>query len=176
MKRFVQHDSDGMARFVVSVHDGEEPSRVEGLTATEIDEDIGVPPFDGAQYHVPSKRWVDARTIGQAKAEKWQKIKAARDDAEFGGFDWDGSRFDSNQKSQARILGAVQMAALAQDYSVDWTLADNTVRTLSASDLSEVGIALAAHVAAQHAKARAMRQRIDAAATIEQLKLIAWDM
>ena len=42
-----------------------------------------------------------------------------------------GSAFDSDRESQARIMGAVQMATLAaaaqQLFTIAWTLADNTV-------------------------------------------------
>lgn len=105
---------------------------------------------------------------------KWIEIKLARDAAEFGGFTWDGSRFDSDQISQSRIQGAVQLAAMGPGFEIDWTLADNSARTLDAAAMFAVGAALGQHVNAQHAKGRDLRTRIDAA-TPEEIEAITWD-
>ena len=59
---------------------------------------------------------------------------------------------------------AAQLTAAAP-FSVDWTLADNTVRALNAQNMLDVGRALGAHIITRHAKGRALRARIDAATT-----------
>lgn len=121
-----------------------------------------------------TKTWQDPRTLADLKAAKWQEIKAERAAAEFSGFAWDSSAFDSDSVSQARLQGALQLAGMVPDFAIDWTLQDNTVRTLSAADLAGVGMALGQHVAAQHEKARSLRQQIEAAATAEALAAIGW--
>lgn len=109
---------------------------------------------------------------------KWARIKALRDAAEEAGFVWDGSTFDSDKTSQSRIQGAAQLATLAQmtgsPFSIDWTLADNTVRTLTAADMIAVGTAMGVHISTQHAIGRIKRQQIDAATTPEELDAIQW--
>lgn len=123
-------------------------------------------------------QWEDLRTLDEHKAKHWAQIKAARDAAEFGSFDWDGSRFDSDALAQARIMGAVQMAVLAaaagQQFAIDWTLQDNTVRTLTGSDMIAVGLALGAHVGRQHAIGRQLRARVMAATTAAEVAQIVW--
>lgn len=123
-------------------------------------------------------QWEDLRTLDEHKARHWAQIKAAREAAEFGSFDWDGSRFDSDSLAQARIMGAVQMAVLAagagQPFRIDWTLRDNTVRTLSGADMIAVGLALGAHVNAQHEIGRALRAKVRAAGDEAALAAIAW--
>lgn len=123
-----------------------------------------------------AKQWVDPRTLEDLKVQQWLTIKAARDEAEFGGFAWDGSVFDSDPQSQSRIQGGVQLATMAaeQPFSIDWTLADNTVRTLSAPDMIAVGVALGAHVQGVHATARALRAQIEAATTAAEVEAISW--
>lgn len=108
------------------------------------------------------KAWVDVRTLDELKAEKWAEVRQARDAAEFGGFSWQGQVFDSDQISQGRITGAVQLAQLDPGFAIDWTLADNTVVQLDAAQMQVVGIALGSHVSAQHARARALREAIHA--------------
>lgn len=125
-----------------------------------------------------AKQWHDPRTLDQIKAEKWSELKARRDAEECGGFEWDGSRFDSDADSQRRIQGMVQLAqiSLAQGlpFSIDWTLFDNTVRTLSAEDGIAVGLAMAEHIGAVFAHGQALRAQLDACTTAEQVAEIHW--
>lgn len=139
------------------------------------------------QQRAPSSRWrwsnatmqwEDRRTLAERKESRWGAIKAERDAREFGGFVWGGSVFDSDSLAQARIMGAVQMAVLAQAagqrFVIDWTLADNTVRTLDAPAMIGVGLALGAHVNAQHETGRALRAKVLAAADEAALAAVAW--
>lgn len=125
-----------------------------------------------------SQAWVDARTLDAVKAQRWAQIKAQRDAVEFGGFTWSGDEFDSDAESQARIMGAVQMALIAaqaeQPFAIDWTLADNTVRSMSAADIVSAGLALGEHVAAAHGVARTLRAAIDACTTAAEVEAVAW--
>lgn len=136
-----------------------------------------VKPAQPDEYHVfdyTTKHWYDPRTLNDIKLAKWAIIKQARSSAEFGGFTWDGSPFDSDAISQSRIQGALQLAALIPDFSIDWTLADNTVRALSGSELAAVGVALGLHVGTQHAKARLLRSQIEAATTVAEVDAVTW--
>lgn len=122
--------------------------------------------------------WLDQRSLGETKADCWLVIKSHRNAAEFGGFTWDGSTFDSDPESQSRIQGAAQLATLAmlasQSFSVDWTLADNTVRTLSGANMLAVGQQMGVHIMTMHATGRVLREAIAAATTTETLELILW--
>lgn len=136
-----------------------------------------IPPQPSPNYRFDydTKTWIDPRTLDDFKAEQWATIKKARDTAEFGGFVWDGSRFDSDPLSQSRIQGAAQLAANAgPGWTIDWTLADNTVRTLSASQITAVGVALGEHVNSCHETARALRQQIEQATTKEDVLAVVW--
>ena len=110
-----------------------------------------------------AKAWVDPRSLQDLKGARWAEVRRERDRAEFDGFTWDGSRFDSDALSQQRITGAVTLAMMNSAFSIDWTLADNTVRTLNAADMIAVGVALGQHVNACHERARVLRGEIDGA-------------
>ena len=118
--------------------------------------------------------WGDHRSVDEARESKWKQVKAQRDAAEFGSFVWSGYAFDGDESAQRRINLAVmgaQAALIAGDssWSVDWTLADNTSLTLSASDMIGVANALGANIAQAHALARVKRQQIEAAQTVAEL-------
>lgn len=123
-----------------------------------------------------SKTWVF--NLPAARAQAWDRIKAARNGAEFGTFTWNGLVFDGDSESQRRIQGAAQLAAMAiaanVPWSIAWTLADNTTITMSAADMIAAGTSLAVSVAGAHNVARALRTQIDAATTQEELDAIVW--
>ena len=125
-------------------------------------------------FDYTTKQWYDPRTLNDIKLAKWLTIKRARSSAEFGGFTWDGSPFDSDAISQSRIQGAVQLAAMAPGFTIDWTLANNSVRNLNGEDMANVGAALGMHVATQHAKARTLRSQIEAATTVAEVDAVTW--
>ena len=133
-----------------------------------------VPPHSWMTWSDETCQWVDARDLAALKDAKWVEIKAARATAEYGGFTWDGSTFDSDLASQQKIMGAAQLAGLNSAYEVDWTLADNSVRHLNASQMTAVGTALGDHVNAQYVHARTLRQQIADAQTSEAVSSITW--
>jgi hypothetical protein len=125
-------------------------------------------------FNYTTKQWQDPRTLDDLKAAQWTAIKQARSAAEYSGFTWDGSTFDSDAISQNRITGAVALAQMSSTFSIGWVLADNTVRTLNQSDMLAVGAALGAHVAAVFAKGVLLREVIAAAGTPAEIEAIAW--
>lgn len=125
-----------------------------------------------------SMSWVDHRTLEQARLDQWNTVKAIRDKLEYGGFVWDGSKFDSDRQAQRRIQGATQLALLAKlagiPFEVDWTLADNTVRTLSGDDMLAVGRAMGALILNLHSISREMRIAIQEATNSAGVGAVLW--
>ncbi|EXA68314.1 hypothetical protein J504_0418 [Acinetobacter baumannii 348935] len=127
-------------------------------------------PAQPTSYHIFNydlKDWVDPRTLDEIKAQKWVEIKSGRDQLEFGGFEFEGGIYDSDQSSQGRIMGAA-VAGVDQV----WTLADNTTAELSASQLQQLYAALQAHIASVHERGRIARQLIFDAETKEQVEAV----
>lgn len=113
------------------------------------------------------KQWVDARSLEDIKQQKWDEIKGLRDSIEFGGFEFEGNMYDSDQVSQGRIMGAA-IVGVGQD----WTLTDNTSTELSALQLQQLYIALQAHIARVHERGRIARQLVFDAETKEEVEAI----
>ena len=193
MKHFFVHDADGQVMYAGECADSdlELQGQADGLTSREGEAKPGKQYWNGvtlqnfpdlpSEHHVwdwATHTYVDPRTLDQIKGQQWEKVKASRDSVEFGGFVWDGSTFDSDQESQSRIQGAAQLATLAtlnnQPFSIDWTLADNSVRTLDASDMIAAGTAMGVHIATTHSIGRTLRIEIDAAVTKEEVEAITW--
>lgn len=122
-----------------------------------------------------TKQWVDSRSLEDYKVYQWTFIKKARSEAEYAGFTWDGSTFDSDTLSQNRITGAVTLAQMSTAFSIDWVLANNTVRTLNQVDMLQVGAALGNHVAQQFNKGVLLRTLIDVATSREEVEAISWN-
>lgn len=133
-------------------------------------------PGPGYDWDTTTKAWVP--NLAAAKAAKWAEMKAARSAAEYGGFTYNNQTFDSDFQSTQRILGTVTMARIAagngQAFQTDWTLADNSVATLTGGQFIALGVALGQHVQAIYAQARARRAAIEAATTVEEVNAITW--
>ena len=132
----------------------------------------GDAPHATAQFDFAAKAW--SYDLGRHKEFAWLDIKKARDEHEFGVFEWGGYTFQCDEVSQRRIQGAVQLAAIDATMTLDWTLADNSVQTFTAAEYVQIGQALANHVSGCHERGRILRQEIDAATTLEDLEAIVW--
>lgn len=119
----------------------------------------------------PVFAWVPDLTASRASA--WLAVKRERDKREFGAFEHAGMMFDGDEASQRRInlavLGAQAALAAGQAWSIDWTLADNSVATLDAADIVGVAESLGANISAAHEWARGLRTQILAAQSVEAI-------
>ena len=124
-------------------------------------------PSDHHEFDYTTKQWIDNRTLEQVKQQAWDSIKLQRDALEFDGFKFDGKIYDSDQVSQARIMGAA-MAGLPQT----WTAADNSSVDLSPSELIDLYATLQAHIATAHDRGRTARQAIDNALDQQEVEAV----
>lgn len=137
----------------------------------------GIPNMPPNEYDIWNEvngGWIDGRDLDQKKDDKWLEIKAARDAQEFSQFDWGGYTFQCDEVSQRRIQGAVQLSAIDDTLTLDWTLADNSVQSFTAAEYVQIGVALATHVSGCHARGRILRQEIESATTEAELEAIVW--
>ena len=136
-------------------------------SATSTFVSIGESPSQHHTFDYTTKQWIDPRSLDEIKAQKWDEIKYERNLIEFGGFEFDGGIYDSDQVSQSRVMGAA-VAGVDQI----WTLADNTTIDLSASQLQQLYATLQAHIASVHERGRIARQLIFDAETKEQVEAV----
>ena len=128
---------------------------------------IGDAPTDNHKFDYSFKQWIDTRTLDEIKVQKWAEIKSQRDQLEFGGFEFEGNIYDSDQVSQGRIMGAT-IAGVDQV----WTLADNTTVSLTASQSQQLYAALQAHISSVHERGRIARHLIYEGETKEEVEAI----
>lgn len=115
-------------------------------------------------------------SLEELKEAKRAEINQARDNAEQGGFEYMGKVFDSDQVSAQRISMAAQAMALAPDgTTITWTCQDNSTIDLTAQELVGLVVALATWSNACHEKATALKAKIEAAQTAEELENITWE-
>ena len=200
-RRFAYYDAAGNITILTTAYG--EPSALPGMSLVEVGADVSdathwVDPATGvvraytsaqqaAKSAVPaypchwsnvSMSWVDERSLDQVKADAWRRIKAARDAAEWGGFDTPFGRFDSDPKSQAKIIGAAQLASIAaargEPFSIRWTLQDNSTVMLDAPAMIAVGAAMGRHIDSVHQIGRAKRAAIEAATTHDAVMAVTW--
>lgn len=114
-------------------------------------------------------------TLDEVKAARWKAIRQDRDNAEQAGCPYMDSVLDSDSLSVQRINTAVQAAqVIGESFAVDWTMQDNSVIHMTYADVLGMPAALAAFSNELHTKARGLRERIEAAETVEEVNAIVW--
>lgn len=127
----------------------------------------------GKLFRVTSQKTVSLGTvvafkwnpIGFAPVEtadlQWETIKFERERKKDSGFTWNGLVFDSDAAARTNIMDAAMGAMLNSSATYEWTLKDNSVVTLSASDMIQVANALGQHIQVVYAEARAARDALN---------------
>lgn len=117
--------------------------------------------------------------LASAKSERWHAITSIRDGMEAKGFPYLNHWFDSDERSVARINTAAQAATaaalLGQDFTMEWTTADNQVVPMTRDEVIGMPVAFAAYANSLHEKARSLRQRITDATTIHEVNQCIWE-
>ena len=166
-KEFYNNDATHQDYIEVDYFTFEKASRVEGYVDKGEWYAVEGKPSENHIYDYDLKDWIDPRNLDEIKAQKWDEIKSRRDTLEFGGFEYAGNIYDSDQVSQGRIMGAA-IAGLDQT----WTLANNTTVRLTGDELKELYAALQAYIADIHERGRIARFNIDVALTPQDIEAV----
>lgn len=117
-------------------------------------------------------------SLEAAKARRWAMIKHRRSVEIDKNMATPFGEFQCKEEDRQNITNAVVLAQVllgaGQPVAIDWTLADNTVVTMNATQLTGVGLLLGQKVQQAHAIARGLRAVIDAASTVEQVNAVVW--
>ena len=111
-------------------------------------------------------------TLEEVKEQKINELKSIRDTKEVEPIRTDKGLFDYDEKARDRIKDA--MVALKYSSKIEWTLADNTDVSVSQLDLENVILAVASRSNDLHIKYRELKQRVNAAQTVEEVEAIVW--
>ena len=129
-------------------------------------------------FNYATKQWEDPRTLTDLKAAQWTQIKQARTAFIDAPLVTPYGTFDSDAAGRTSITDAVLLAnnltALSLPVAIEFTLADNSVVTLDAAQIVEVGLLLGQKVQHAHPHSQALRAQIEAATTKEEVEAIAW--
>lgn len=109
---------------------------------------------------------LDEQSIPKIANQKWAEVKTARDEAEQVGCPYMDKTLDSDTTSVQRIAIAVQAAqqaitAGAVDFTLDWTMQDNSTIKMTAEQVIGMSAALAAYSNNLHEQARQCREQIE---------------
>lgn len=142
-----------------------------GANWVELDPGSAVGPgwlYDGEDFSAPAGPDIEA-----VRAALMASVRDERDRRIEGGFEWDGSPFDSDAAiSQPRLLGlfTTALAGGLPPEGYAWRLANNSWRVLSAADAAAVWGAFQTHMAAHFAAFAAHESAILAETDLEALR------
>lgn len=119
---------------------------------------------------------IPAPSLEEVKAAKINELKAVRDAKELEPVLYAEHKFDFDSKSYERITAAIYALDMQGATStISWTLADNGSTPVTANDLRGVIAAAAVRSDALHIKYNELKQRVNAAQTVEEVEAITWD-
>lgn len=114
--------------------------------------------------------------LNYVRNQQWEKIKAARDNAETSGLPFKNKVLDYDMKSAFKLDIAMETAKqVGESFTIDWTMQDNSVMTLTYEDLLSIPLIAANYSNELHKKARGYRDKIYNETNIEAIMKIVWE-
>lgn len=115
------------------------------------------------------------KEFNEAKTAKIAELKNYRDTLEVEPVEYNGNRFDYDEKARDRInAGIISLDILGEGATISWTTADNTEAIVSANDLRGVIGAVAIRSNELHIHYRNKRELVDKAKTVAEIEAIVW--
>lgn len=176
MRHYAYYDAVGVVRYMTTLQDDTEATEISGATPVELDAPLSTAP-DGLQYRMVNGvigTHAIQVSVDERRTEKLASFKDLRDAAIYGGLTWDGSVFDTDERSQTVLLGLYVSAQAAGFQPKAWRLADNSWRVLSAQDSAGVWGALESHIEQQFTRFAQCEAQLNAASTAAQLENVTW--
>lgn len=114
--------------------------------------------------------------LDYVRNKQWEEIKVARDNAETSGLPFKNKVLDYDMRSAFKLDIAMETAKqVGENFSIDWTMQDNTVMTLTYADLLSIPLIAANYSNELHKKARAYRDKIYNETDIKTITKIKWE-
>lgn len=113
-------------------------------------------------------------TLEEVKAQKIAELKGIRDTKEVESIRTDKGIFDYDDKSRDRLAIARQALTDAGGGEIVWTTADNQRVSMGIADFAAINGAAATRSNALHIKYNELKQRVNAAQTVEEVEAIVW--
>ena len=113
-------------------------------------------------------------TLDEVKAQKISELKSIRDTKEVEPIRTDKGIFDYDDKSRDRLYIARQALTDAGGGEIVWTTADNQRVSMGIADFAAINGAAAVRSNSLHIKYNELKQRVNAAQTVEEVEAIHW--
>ena len=115
--------------------------------------------------------------IENIKQRKILMLKRQRDTAEVEPIAYNGNSFDYDDKARDRISAAIIALELqGEGATIEWTTADNADTPVTANDLKMIIAAVAVRSNKLHTAYRVAKEKVEAAATKEEVEDIALEV
>lgn len=112
-------------------------------------------------------------TFEEIVAAKIAELKSIRDTLETEPIEYNGNRYDYDDKARDRINAAI-IALDITGQSIEWTTADNTNVAVTAQDLRNIIANVAVRSNILHVKYRNLKEQVLACTTAEEVVKIVW--
>ena len=123
---------------------------------------------------IPVEPEPEPPTLDEVKSQKIRELKGIRDTKEVEPIRTDKGIFDYDDKSRDRLYIARQALTDAGGGEIVWTTADNQRVSMGIADFAAINGAAAARSNALHIKYNELKQRVNAAQTVEEVEAIVW--
>lgn len=133
--------------------------------------------FSGYIYRESETDYVppsEQKTLKQAKEEKIWQLKSIRDEKEVKPIETDKGVFDYDDKARDRLAIARQALTDNGGGTITWTTADNQRVEMAIADFVRINGAAAMRSNALHVKYNELKERVNAAQTVEEVNSIQW--
>lgn len=118
--------------------------------------------------------YITPETIEIERQNKIEALKKIRDAKELEPIEYNGSSFDFDVRSFDRINAAITTLEIANSDVIEWTLADNTKKEVTALDLKNVIAQAGIRSNLLHIQYRSLKEMVLIAETIDEINLINW--
>ena len=112
--------------------------------------------------------------MDEVKSQKIRELKGIRDTKEVEPIRTDKGIFDYDDKSRDRLYIARQALTDNGGGTITWTMADNQRVSMGIADFAAINGAAAARSNSLHIKYNELKQRVNAAQTVEEVEAIHW--
>lgn len=114
-------------------------------------------------------------TLDEVKTQKISELKGIRDTKEVEPIRTDKGIFDYDDKSRDRLYIARQTLTDNGGGSITWTTADNQRVPMEITDFAQINGAAALRSNDLHIKYNELKERVNAAQTVEEVEAVTWD-
>jgi len=131
--------------------------------------------WDGTTLAAPTKE-----SITEVRRSKRDEINDARAATIHTGVQWNGNTWDTDPVAISNVVGAVSFIKSAPDIGIPlpativWRTQDDIDVELTPQQVIELGVAVFQHVEAQYRKSFTLKDQIEAATTVEDVRAVRW--